>query len=589
MYKITVRQPGVADAGGELAAGVYIVGSGPDCHIRISRPDVSARQLELIVRDNDLAVADLGSENGTMLNDRNLFPHRPAAAPPGSVIRFGKAAIIAVGGDAPGKTGSASPASSGAVRRAASAGAGKSSSGYGADKGDEIPVLKVSGIAPEARAFVQEIKVRAHPELLKRLNLKKLVMAGSSAEEVNERAKSTIKEILAQLSVRLPPGVTLAQIERELVQEAIGLGPLEYLIAMDDISEIMVNGPDHIYVEKDGVIYRTDTAFADNAQVISAIERIVSPLGRRIDESSPMVDARLPDGSRVNAVIPPLALDGPSITIRKFSRRRLEMDDLIRYGSISPAMAEFLKVCVEVRKNILISGGTGSGKTTLLNVLSGFLPSRERIVTIEDAAELQLDQEHLVRLESRPPNIEGRGEITIRDLVRNSLRMRPDRIVVGECRGGEALDMLQAMNTGHDGSLTTIHANSPRDALARLETLVLMAGFDLPLRAIREQIASAIDIVVQISRERDGSRKVVQISEITKMEGDVISMQELFSFKIDGWDGNDHLLGHHEAAGAVPTFLEEVERAHLTLDLGIFRKPGRDGQNAGVSGGFGNV
>ncbi len=573
MQKIIVQQPGSGDVEGELPNGVYIVGSGADCQICISRPDVSPRQLELIVRDGDLVVVDLGSAEGTAVNGTTLFPHHPAPVAPGSVITFGKATILVPAAEKVHSSGGVKadtvpegqgymPVSRPAVPQSPVRAA--------ADNG--IPLMAVSGIAPEARAFVQEVKRKAHPELLKRLNLKKLIIAGSSASEVNERAKNTIKEILGQLSVSLPPGVTLAQIERELIQEAIGLGPLEYLIERDDISEIMVNGADQIYVEKNGVIYRTDTTFADNGQVVAAIERIVSPLGRRIDESSPMVDARLPDGSRVNAIIPPLALNGPSITIRKFSRRKLTMNDLISFGSIAQGMGDFLKVCVAVRKNILISGGTGSGKTTLLNVLSSFLPQHERIITIEDAAELQLDQEHLVRLEARPPNIEGRGEISIRDLVRNSLRMRPDRIVIGECRGGEALDMLQAMNTGHDGSLTTIHANSPRDALARLETLVLMAGFDLPLRAIREQIASAIDIVVQISRERDGSRKVVQISEITKMEGDVISMQDLFVFKADGWDENNRLLGHHEPVGIVPTFLEDIERAHLNLDLRIFRK-----------------
>ena len=361
-------------------------------------------------------------------------------------------------------------------------------------------------------------------------------------------------------------------LERELIQEAVGLGPLEYLIERDDITEIMVNGPDQVFVEKEGVLYRTDTAFADNNQVLSAIERIVAPLGRRIDESSPMVDARLPDGSRVNAIIPPLSLVGPTITIRKFSRKPFEAADLIRFGSVSADIMQFLAVCVAVRKNILISGGTGSGKTTLLNVLSSFLPNRERIVTIEDAAELQLHQEHLVRLESRPPNIEGKGAVTIRDLVRNSLRMRPDRIVVGECRGGEALDMLQAMTTGHDGSLTTIHANSPRDALSRLETLVLMAGFDLPLRAIREQVASAIHIVVQITRERDGSRKIVNVSEITKMEGDVITMQDLFVFRQTGWDGENRITGVFEPTGSVPTFMEEIERAKLDLDIRMFSR-----------------
>ena len=381
-----------------------------------------------------------------------------------------------------------------------------------------------------------------------------------------------VKEILGQLTVKLPAGLNLAILEKELIQEAIGLGPLENLIARDDISEIMVNGPDQVFVEKGGVLYRTDTAFADDAQVLSAIERIVSPLGRRIDESSPMVDARLADGSRVNAIIPPLALGGPSITIRKFSRTPLQAKDLVKFGSISPQMVKFLAVCVAVRKNILISGGTGSGKTTLLNVLSSFLPNRERIVTIEDAAELQLHQEHLVRLESRPPNIEGRGEITIRDLVRNSLRMRPDRIVVGECRGGEALDMLQAMNTGHDGSLTTIHANSPRDALSRLETLVLMSGFDLPLRAIREQIASAINIVVQITRERDGSRKVINISEIIKMEGDVITMQDIFNFRQTGWDDNGRICGVYEPTGSIPSFMEDIKRAQLDCDISLFSK-----------------
>ena len=285
-----------------------------------------------------------------------------------------------------------------------------------------------------------------------------------------------------------------------------------------------------------------------------------------------MVDARLADGSRVNAIIPPLSLVGPTITIRKFTKKPLEARDLVNFGSISPEMVKFLAVCVAVRKNILISGGTGSGKTTLLNVLSSFLPNRERIVTIEDAAELQLHQEHIVRLEARPPNIEGRGEVTIRDLVRNSLRMRPDRIVVGECRGGEALDMLQAMNTGHDGSLTTIHANSPRDALARLETLVLMAGFDLPLRAIREQVASAINLVVQITRERDGSRKVVNISEIVKMEGDIITMQDIFVFRQTGWDKDNRIVGVFEPTGSIPSFMEEIQRAKLDLDISLFSR-----------------
>ncbi len=557
MYRIIVRQPDTADAEGALPDGVYVVGSAPECQIRIARDDIAPRQLELIIRNGKLTAVDLGAAAAVSVSGRQLPPHQPFEIAAGAEIVCGAVRLIAGGPleSVPQSAPSPAPAP-------AAPAAGKSS----------LPMLAVSGIPAAARPLIQEIKKKAHPELLKRLNLKKMVLSGVGEAELKERAKTTIREVLGSLSVMLPPGITLAQIERELIQEAIGLGPLEYLIERDDLTEIMVNGAEHIYVEKGGVLYRTDTAFADQQQVLTAIERIVSPLGRRIDESSPMVDARLADGSRVNAIIPPLSLVGPTITIRKFSRERLGVKELLEYGSISPEIARFLEVCVALRKNILISGGTGSGKTTLLNILSHFLPRRERIITIEDAAELQLDQEHLVRLEARPPNIEGKGEITIRDLVRNSLRMRPDRIVVGECRGGEALDMLQAMNTGHDGSLTTVHANSQRDALSRLETLVLMAGFDLPLRAIREQIASAIDIVVQIARERDGSRRITGVSEITKMEGEVIAMQELFVFKHDGWSQDNRMLGHHEATGSVPTFIEEISRARLSLDIGIFRR-----------------
>jgi pilus assembly protein CpaF len=436
---------------------------------------------------------------------------------------------------------------------------------------EEIPTLRISGIPESARPYVQEIKKRAHVELINRLNLKRMALSGVSETELAEKAAVTIHSILSELSVPLPEGVDIKMVERELVHEAIGLGPLEDLIALDDITEIMVNGPNNVYVEREGVLWRTDTAFADDNQVLAAIERIVSPLGRRIDESSPMVDARLQDGSRVNAIIPPLSLIGPSITIRKFSRTPFTYKDIIRFGSISENMVKFLNLCVKLRKNILISGGTGSGKTTLLNVVSSFLPNNERILTIEDAAELQLNQQHVVNLEARPPNIEGKGAITIRDLVRNALRMRPDRIVVGECRGGEALDMLQAMNTGHDGSLTTIHANSPRDALARLETLVMMAGFDLPLRAIREQIASAISIIVQVDRNKDGTRKVTNISEVTKMEGEIITMQDLFLFRHDGWSEGGQIKGEHIACGNIPTFMDEIQRAKLDIDISMFK------------------
>ena len=444
-------------------------------------------------------------------------------------------------------------------------------------KVDGVTVLAVSGVPFHLRKLLQEIKKRAHAELIKRLNLKRLTITGTSGSDLNTKAKETIHEIVNEIRIKLPEGLTKEEIEKELVNEAIGLGPLEELIDMPGITEIMVNGPDHVYVEYKGKLQRTDMSFADNAQVLAAIERIVSPLGRRIDESSPMVDARLKDGSRVNAIIPPLSLVGPSITIRKFSNNPLQVDDLVRFGSITHTIADFLDLCVKIRKNIIISGGTGSGKTTLLNILSGFLPDTERIVTIEDAAELQLRQDHVVRLEARPANIEGKGEVSIRDLVKNSLRMRPDRIVIGECRGGEALDMLQAMNTGHDGSLTTIHANSPRDALARLETLVLMSGFDLPLRAIREQIASAITLIVQISREKDGTRKVNCVSEITKMEGDIITMQDIFVYKQTGWTEDGKMTGEYVPTGNIPTFMDEITRAGLSCDISMFSAPRRNG------------
>ncbi|MBQ7694615.1 MAG: Flp pilus assembly complex ATPase component TadA [Lentisphaeria bacterium] len=554
MIDIIVRLPGSPDAGAALSNGSYLIGAGKECHIRLPRPDISGRHAQLIVNDRSVTVMDMGSSNGTTLGDGTpLYPNQPYHLEgKTNVLRLGRSVELVIN-------------TREEVRKAAV------NDDFSVDKG-EIPLLELSGIPIRFRPIVQEIKKQAHKELLRRLNLKKMAVSGVSDEELRSQAVTMVKEILGQLTVKLPPELSIEIIEKELVSEAIGLGPLEVMTARDDISEIMVNGPNQIFVEKKGVLYKTDTSFADDNQVLAAIERIVAPLGRRIDESSPMVDARLPDGSRVNAIIPPLSLVGPSITIRKFSKTPLKAGDLVRFGSISPDMVRFLAVCVAVRKNIIISGGTGSGKTTLLNVLSSFLPNRERIVTIEDAAELQLRQEHLVRLESRPPNIEGKGAITIRDLVRNSLRMRPDRIVVGECRGGEALDMLQAMNTGHDGSLTTIHANTPRDALARLETLVLMAGFDLPLRAIREQIASAIHIVVQITRERDGSRKVVNISEITKMEGDIITMQDIFTFRQTGWNAENKIEGVFEPTGSIPTFMEEIERAKLDLDVSMFSK-----------------
>ncbi|MTI83675.1 MAG: CpaF family protein [Firmicutes bacterium] len=390
------------------------------------------------------------------------------------------------------------------------------------------------------------------------------------SELLASRIEQLVEEMLTEEDSKRIPRLDRLRLASELIDEITGFGPITSLLNDPEVSEVMVNGPHQIYVEKKGRLVTSNVRFKDDAHVMHVIERIVAPLGRRIDESMPMVDARLPDGSRVNAVIPPLALHGPTITIRKFSREPFQVADLVRFGTLTEQMAEFIDACVKSRLNIVVSGGTGSGKTSSLNVLSSFIPSSERIITIEDAAELQLHQQHVLTLESRPPNIEGKGAITIRDLVRNSLRMRPDRIVVGEVRSGEALDMLQAMNTGHDGSLTTGHANSPRDILSRLETMVLMAGMELPIRAIREQIASAVDLIIQQSRLRDGTRKITHITEVQGMEGDVIILQDLFTFQQQGVDADGMLQGEFQSTGIRPKFIDRIEAAGFKLPPSIF-------------------
>ncbi len=394
-----------------------------------------------------------------------------------------------------------------------------------------------------------------------------------NGEEEMLGAEEEIKAIAQEVIERQASHLTRNEkpiIIKEVIHETLGFGPITPLLHNPDISEVMVNGFDAVYVERNGKLELSDVKFTDNNHVMHIIERIVAPLGRRIDESSPMVDARLPNGSRVNIIIPPLALNGPVITIRKFSEKPFTVNDLIRFGTISPEVAQFLKACVEARLNIVVSGGTGSGKTTTLNVISSFIPEDERIVTIEDAAELQLHQNHTVRLETRPANVEGKGSVTIRDLVKNSLRMRPDRIVVGEVRGGEALDMLQAMNTGHDGSLTTGHANTPRDMLSRLETMVLMAGMDLPVRAIREQISSAIDLIVQQARMKDGSRRITHITEVVGMEGDVITLQDIFVFRQEGRDTRGRIIGKLVPTGIKPKFVEKLNKTGIALPSDIF-------------------
>jgi pilus assembly protein CpaF len=416
-----------------------------------------------------------------------------------------------------------------------------------------------------------EWRGRLHAALLERMDLRRHDVSKMSDAQLREETNNFILEIIAEMQAAIPPELDRDLLARQVLDEAVGLGPLEELLQDNSVTEIMVNQFDKIFVERKGRLERHPLTFTSERAVLGVIERIVTPLGRRIDESSPMVDARLKDGSRVNAIIPPLALKGPALTIRKFAKRKMTAQDLVELGSMSAAMAEFLEVCVAARRNIVVSGGTGSGKTTLLNILSNFIPHEERIITVEDAAELQLDHDHWVSLESRPANGEGKGAVPIRELVRNTLRMRPDRIVVGECRGGEALDMLQAMNTGHDGSLTTLHANSPRDGLARLETMVLMAGMDLPLSAIRDQIASAIHLIVQQTRFACGTRMVTSITEVTGIESGKLQLQELFRFANKGYGSGTKIRGYFTGCDMAPTFYESLRFSGRPLDMDIFK------------------
>jgi len=433
------------------------------------------------------------------------------------------------------------------------------------DKPVEEQVKQVAEIADPHSEWKQEL----HGMIVDKL---KNVKAEEKEDEKAMAAK--IEELVDQLVQEKGNESQLRmdrlRLKREMVDEIIGFGPINPLLQDEAVSEIMVNGPRQVYAERNGKLEMTGVRFRDDDHVLNVIERIVAPIGRRIDESSPMVDARLPDGSRVNAIIPPLALNGPTITIRKFATDPFTVEDLINFGTMTREMAQFLDACVKGRLNMFVSGGTGSGKTTTLNVLSSFIPETDRIVTIEDAAEIQLRQPHVITLESRPPNIEGKGEVSIRDLVKNSLRMRPDRIVVGEVRSGEALDMLQAMNTGHDGSLTTGHANTPRDMIARLETMVLMAGMDLPVRAIREQIASAVDVIIHQSRLRDGSRRITHVTEVQGMEGDVITLQDLFLYKQTGLDERGKVKGDFVATGIRPKFTDTLESNGIALPPDLF-------------------
>ena len=546
MLKLTALIGGVRSSR-ELAGGVYIIGRGVGCHIRIEAPDVSERHAILTVRDGSVTIEDLHSANGTYVNGEPV--DSVVSLDGGMVVQIGENMFRVSEEEPEAEPEEEAPAAVTEPQPAV----------------EEEPEDPLRGLRRNVQQQVQR-------ELLKRMDMKKLTVDGVGREGIEDTAREKIRQIIDEVVAkgRLPEGIDPVRLEEDVFNEAMRLGPLEELLDDDSVSEIMVNGPEKVYVERGGRLQLSDCQFTDDASVLSVIERIVAPLGRRIDESQPYVGARLSDGSRVNAIIAPLSLSGPTITIRKFSTRALSVADFIRFGTWTHNAAEFMKLCVLLRKNIVVAGGTGSGKTTLLNLLSGFIPATERIVTVEDAAELRLQQPHVVRLEARPPNIEGKGAVTIRDLVKNCLRMRPDRIIVGECRGGEALDMLQAMNTGHDGSLTTVHANSPRDVISRLETMVLMSGMELPSRAIREQIASAVDIIIHESRLSDGSRKVVAITEVTGLEGNQIVMQDIFEFRQSGVDADGRVIGEFRPTGAIPTWFDQLAGRGIRCDPAMF-------------------
>ena len=548
------------------------IGRATQSHLRFSSWRVARHHARLERGEDGAYIEDFGSLSGTWVNGARITRYGPLC--PGDEIVIGPCLICVRAG--PGAT---APA---VLPDQPKQPAGASGLATGHDPGiletcqmqvspnpfqgaHEQDVAEVSGATPVAEVSLLQHRRRLHAELLEALDLRRRDIAGMSDAALRAEATAALSNII-QADRELPESVDRLELLQEVVNEAVGLGPLEPLLGDPEISEIMVNRHDEIYVESAGRLRRHRMAFSSEQAVLGVIERIVSPLGRRIDESSPMVDARLRDGSRVNAVIPPVALRGASLTIRKFPQRRLQMQDLLAVGALSPAMGEFLQACVVQRKNIIVSGGTGSGKTTLLNILSNCIPAGERIVTIEDAAELRLAHQNLVALEARPPNLEGRGRIEIRDLVRNALRMRPDRIVIGECRGAETFDMLSAMNTGHEGSLTTLHANSPRDALARLETMILMAGMDLPLQAVREHVSASVHILVQQARLSDGRRVITAIVEVTGMESGRIQTQELFRYR-EGQAGQARAFS---GCGALPECFSSQDLARAGLGAELF-------------------
>ena len=534
------------------------IGRSENAGLCVAGRKVSRRHAEITANDGNLFIEDLASRTGTRVNGKPISGRTGLA--PGDTIQIGETELIL-------EKSESAPAPSAPPRPS-----GPTASTPEKTDAQEHK-LPVYAAQTSLVALYSDVMIRLARQVQTRVL--ELLNIGNSKEmtssEMRPRVEETVERILREIRHEIPADVNLEQFRRILLDDLIGLGPLSPLLRDTNISEIMINGPENIFVESRGLLYRSAAKFNGETHLQSIIQRIVEPLGRHIDAASPMVDARLEDGSRVNAVIPPLALDGSLVTIRKFPSRKLTDEDLIGYGSLTRPMALFLREAVRARRNILVSGGTGSGKTTLLNILSQFIPEKERIITVEDSAELKLSHENLCRLEARPANVEGQGRITIRDLVINTLRMRPDRIIVGECRGAEALDMLQAMNTGHDGSMTTCHANNPRDALSRLENMVMMAGFELPSSAIREQIASAIHLIVQQTRLPDGSRKIVKISEVTGREGSTILLQDIFTFEQEGFDEKFHVIGRHTPTGNIPKFIDELRQAgDLELDMSVF-------------------
>lgn len=556
MHKVLINSPQQSLREVSINAPTLTIGKEKDCDIQLQGWNVSKVHASLIVHENELFIEDKGSLFGTWVSGTRVTRHGPLTSSDDIVI--GGHSLILVLDES-------------------------------LLKQDENPLLELTseqstdaavnpaavGSAETATRAARAVdpmlhwRRSLHRQLLQEMDARRIDTNQMKDEDLRSNVRALIHEIIRD-SAELPEVIDRAALSQQLLDEAVGLGPLEVLLKDDSVSEVMVNRFDEIWVERSGKLQVTDVAFTSDRAVLGAIERIVTPLGRRIDESSPMVDARLKDGSRVNAIIAPLAIRGPSITIRKFPKHRIDSDGMVKRGSLNEQMVRFLLLSVEQKLNIVVSGGTGTGKTTLLNMMSSFIPNNERIVTVEDAAELSLQQPNLVSLEARPANVEGKGAISIRDLVRNSLRMRPDRIVVGECRGGEALDMLQAMNTGHDGSLTTLHANTPRDAISRMEVLVTMAGMNIPTAAIREQIASAINMIVQLTRFPCGSRKVTQITEVLGCSDGVVQMQDIFKFNKTGVDDQYVTTGNFAPTEIIPSFVEKLREHGLAVENNIF-------------------